>query len=1010
MRNFIYQTTFITLFGLSYSHAQKTAIYTNDLKDFYRAVELFKDEQFQSAQQIFMQVQRENKQHDVLADCAYYIAISAVKLNQGNADVLMEHFIAEYPTSSKLNQAYWEVAQFYFKNRQYPFALEWLEKVNLEQLTLEEKDRFYFQKGYVYFDAKNLEPAKENLMRVVNSPEFGSQADYYLGVINYEGDNYTEASQYFDRVGDNEKYKEKMAYFQADMNFKLGNFDKSIELSKAAMPKATAIEKSELNKIIGESYFNQQKYAEAIPYLKEYKGKKGKWTNTDFYLLGYAYYKQNDFENALMQFNKIIDGSDFVAQNAYYHLGESYLKTNRKPEALSAFKNASEMEFDLKIKEDAALNYAKLSYEIGNPYESVPTVLSNFLNTYPNTPNKQEIETLLINSYITSKNYREALVLLEKNKSFANKVAYQKVTFYRGLELYTDGNYKEALEMFNKSLSEPRDPKFTARATFWKAETEFGSENFQEALISFKQFQNSAEAKNTPEFKNLNYNIGYAYFKLKDYDQAAQAFEKYVATEKKDVSRLNDSYLRLGDSQFVTAKYWPAMEAYNKAIDMKGIDADYAAYQKAISYGFVQRTDSKIDDLKAFLTKYPKSQYRDDALYELANTYSNQAKNDLAITTYDQLIKEFNNSSFTARSILRQGLIFYNSNKAQPALIKFKKVVADFPGSPESVEAVSTARQIYVDAGNVEEYSNWVKTLDFVEVTDTDLDNTTYESAEKMYLQNNKKGATTGFLSYVTKFPNGIHALKANFYLAQLYFSDDLENNAIEHYEYVIAKNRSEFTEQALARLSEIYLKKKDYGNGIPVLKRLETEADFPQNITFAQSNLMKAYYEQLDFANAELYADKVLANPKIEDRVRNDAQTIIARSAIKTKNEAKAREWYGKLLKSAKGELAAEAHYYDAFFKNKDGNFKESNEVVNKIIKEFPSYRYYFIKSLIIKAKNDYSLNDAYSALVLLDALVEQSKEYPDILEEAQKLQTEYKNKEAERNASIQNQPTTQP
>ncbi|MFY8188043.1 MAG: tetratricopeptide repeat protein [Flavobacterium sp.] len=1004
MRNLIYQTAFIAMFGLQYVHGQKTAIYTNELKEFYRAVELYKDQQYLSAQQLFTQVQKDTKQHDVLADCAFYIAISAVKLNQANADVLMEHFIAEYPTSSKLNQAYWEVGQFYFKNRQYPFALQWLEKVNLEQLTLEEKDRFYFYKGYVYFEAKNIDGATENLNRVVNSKEFGTQARYYLGVISYEGDKYTEANQYFDQVGNEDKYKEKMAYFQADMNFKLGKFDKAIELSQAAMPKATAVEKSELNKIIGESYFNQKKYAEAIPFLNQYKGKKGKWNNTDFYMLGYAYYKQNDFENALMQFNKIIDGSDFVAQNAYYHLGESYLKTNRKAEALSAFKNASEMDFELKIKEDAAYNYAKLSYENGNPFQSVPEVLSQFTKNYPSNPNKIEIQNLLINSYITSKNYQEALVLLENNKSFENKVAYQKVTFYLGLESYTNGKYKEALEMFGKSLSEPRSPKFTARATFWKGETEFGLENFKEALLSFKQYQNSTEVASTPEYKNLDYHLGYAYFKLKDYEKAAQFFEQFIAKEKKDKALLNDSYLRLGDSQFVSAKYWPAMESYNKAIEMKGIDADYAAYQKAISYGFVQRTDSKIEDLNSFLKKYPKSQYRDDALFELANTYNNQGKNELAISTYDVLIKEFNNSSFTARSILRQGLIHYNSNKPQPALIKFKKVVAEFPGTPESMEAVSTARQIYVDAGNVEEYSNWVKTLDFVEVTDNDLDNTTYESAEKMYLQSNSKGATSGFLGYVTKFPNGTHALKAHFYLAQLYFADGLENSAIDHYEFVIAKNRNEFTEQSLARLSEIYLKKKDYGNANAVLLRLEKEADFPQNITFAQSNLMKVFYEQQDYPNAVIYADKVLLQPKIEERVKNDAQTIIARSAIKTNNEAKAREWFGKLLKTAKGELAAEAHYYDAFFKNKDGKFKESNEVVEKIINNYRNYDYFFKKSLLVKAKNDYNLNDSFNALVMLEALIKQGNDYPDILEEAQKLQTEYKTKEAERNSSIQN------
>ena len=175
-----------------------------------------------------------------------------------------------------------------------------------------------------------------------------------------------------------------------------------------------------------------------------YKGKKGKWNNTDFYQLGYTYYQQKDYENAISQFNKIIDGNDGVAQNAYYHLAESYLKTDKKQQALNAFKTASEMEFDLKIQEDAYLNYAKLSYEIGNPYKSVPEVMNDYMAKYPNTPYKSEINTLLISSYITSKNYKEALVLLEKNKSPENKLAYQKVTFYRGLELYTDGDFKGA--------------------------------------------------------------------------------------------------------------------------------------------------------------------------------------------------------------------------------------------------------------------------------------------------------------------------------------------------------------------------------------------------------------------------------------------------------------------------------------------------------------------------------------------------------------------------------------
>jgi len=986
--------------------AQQSAIYTNDLREFNKALALYKEKQYQAAQIIFEKVKAENvnKNSDVEADCAYYIANCAIRLNQSDADQKMESFVENYPTSTKQNQAYIEVAHYYFEQGKYPQSMKWFDKVDESTLSQDDRDKYNFQKGYTFFTSGNKKEASNYFNQVLNSKEYGSQAKYYLGFMAYESDDYTKATKLFDEVSGEEKYQEKMSYFQADMNFKLGKFDKAIDLGKAAMAKSNAQEKSELNKIIGESYFNLKQYDKAIPYLNEYRGKKGKWNNTDFYQLGYAYYKQGDFENAIAQFNKIIDGKDAVAQNAYYHLGESYLKTDKKQQALNAFKNASEMEFDAKIQEDAYLNYAKLSYEIGNSYQSIPAVLSGFIEKYPNNPSRAEVETLLINSYITSKNYKEALVLLEKNKS-SNREAYQKVTFYRGLELYTDGSYQEALAMFKKSLGERNNAKFTARATFWKAETEYVLDNFNEALLTYKQFIGSAEAKNTPENKNIYYNVGYTYFKLKEYDQAATNFQSFITTGAKDDKvRLNDAYLRLGDSYYVSAKYWPAMDAYNKAIEIKGIDADYAAYQKAISYGFVSRNDKKIEDLNSFVKNFPKSQLRDDALYELGNTYVTEKKTELAVQTYDKLIAEYKGGSYASKAILRQGLVYYNAEKDQLALAKLKKVVAEYPNTPEALEAVSTARLIYLDSGKVDEYATWVKTLDFVEVSDAELDNDTYEAAEKQYLQNNTKPAITALSGYVAKFPNGVNALKANFYLAQSYFADGLPNNAIPNYEFVISKPRNEFTEQSLARLSQIYLKKADYAKAVPVLKRLETEADYPQNITFAQSNLMKSYYDQKDYENAAVYAEKVLNNPKTDNAVKSDAQVIVARSAIKINDEAKAKTAYAKLLTIAKGELAAEALYYDAYFKNKDGKFDASNTAVQKLAKDYSGYKYFGAKGLVLMAKNFYGLKDSFQANYILESVLKNFKDYPDVVEEAQKELDIIKGEEAKRNSSIQN------
>jgi tetratricopeptide (TPR) repeat protein len=994
-----YIIVFLTITTLGFS--QKSAIYSNEFEEFNRAVLLFKNKQYQSAEILFDKVKSESTNADIQSDCAYYAATCAIHLNQPNADELMENFVADYPTSSKQNQAFGEVAHYYFDQGNYTKSLEWFDKIDESTLTSEELEKYYFQKGYSFFTAKNVKEATSYFNKVTNSAVYGSQAKYYLGFMAYEVDNYKEANKQFEQVATEDKYKEKMSYFQADMNFKLGKFQSAIDLGLVAMQKSNALEKSELSKIIGESYFNLKQFDKALPYLKEYKGKKGKWNNTDFYQLGYTYYKQNDFENAISQFNKIIDGKDFVAQNGYYHLGECYLKTDRKLQALNAFKNASEMNFDAKIQEDAALNYTKLSYEIGNSYQSVPDVLNGFITKYPKNANRNEIENLLINSFISSKNYKDALVLLEKNKNAINKAAYQKVTFYRGLELYADSNLKEALAMFKKSINEPQDAKFTARATFWKAETEFGLDNFNDALLSFKQFIGSADAKNTIENKNINYNIAYCYFKLKEYDQAATFFQANIDANKEDKTRLNDAYLRMADSRFVTSKYFPALEAYNKVIEAKSFDADYASYQKAICYGFLSKNDQKIDSFNNFLKNFPKSQYRDDALFELGNTYVTESKTDLAVATYDQLLAEFKNGSYNAKAVLKQGLVYYNNDKDELAIAKFKKVAADYPNTPEAVEAVATARLIYVDNGKVDEFATWVKTLSFVSVTDAELDNDTYSYAEKQYLQGNSKPATSGFVSYLAKFPNGIHSLNANFYLAQLYFADGLEKNAIPNYEYVITKPRNEFTEQALARLSGIYIKLND-AKSLQTLKRLETEADFPQNITFAQANLMKLYYEQKEYTNAVIYAEKVLANPKTDISVKSDAQIIVARSAIKSGEEVKAKIAYAKLQTLAKGELAAEALYYDAYFKNKESKFELSNKAVNKLSKDFSGYKYFGAKGLVVMAKNFYGLKDSYQATYILNAVLENFKEFEDVQAEAQKELELITTEEAKTNSSV--------
>ena len=820
-RLFSMKLNFVTisfLFGGMFfcATAQETQIFRHQDKYYQNALALYDSQQYQAAQNLFNSVRETTNNKEVEANSTCYAAGAAIRLNQRGADKLMEDFVNRYPTSIKRNSAFIDVGDYYFESGKYPYALKWYNKIDRTNIRRSDSNRLNFNMGYACYATNQYSEAERYLNNVSNSSTYGSQATYYLGFIAYEQDDYNSANERFDEITDPTVLKEKLSYYQADLNFKSGNFAKAIEMAEAQLPKSDRNEKSELHKIIGESYFNLGRYSKAIPHLKKYRGRKGKWSNTDFYLLGYSYYQQGDFESAVGQFNKIVGGRNTVAQNAYYHLAECYLKLDQKTEALNAFRNAAQMPFSQEIEKDALLNYARLSYEIGNPYEAVPEVMVRYLKKFPDNQHEDEIKGLLVDSFITAKNFVGALELLEKKSSYANPETYQKVAFYRGVELFMENNYVDALETFIKSLKNSPHKTFKARAQFWKAESEYRLHRYREALASFDAFETILISKNLEEYQQLAYNQGYCYFKLKAYNSAINSFKNAVELPNSEAVIKTDALMRLADSYFVTNNFKVALDTYETASSMNSNEKDYALFQKALCHGFMNNDAAKIDELMQFIERYTQSSYQDDALFELGNTYIQNNEEALGLRAYEQLYQQFAQSKLAPQALLRQGLIHYNANRNEQALKKLKAVVSAFPKSQEARQAVETAKLVYIDLGRVSEYATWARNLAIVEVSDSELDNASFEAAYRKYIEGKTQSAIRAFEDYLKEFPNGTRSLQANFSLAQLYFSEDERNKALQRYKQVIDSGVNEYYEQALTRVCGIYVDANNYETAIP--------------------------------------------------------------------------------------------------------------------------------------------------------------------------------------------------
>src|SRR5690606_20937240 len=168
-------------------------------------------------------------------------------------------------------------------------------------------------------------------------------------------------------------------------------------------------------------------------------------------------------------------------------------------------------------------NYAKLSYEL-EFHQVALAATQEYLKTYPKSRRQEEAKTLLAEVLLSTKNYRDAVDILEsipKRGKEAN-AAYQKVTYYRGLEYYNERAFENAISMFMRSEQHRYDEEIYALSTYWKAEAMYEVRKYGEAVTNFNKFLRLPGASKTDVYGYANYALAYAAFRNGNYNRSEE--------------------------------------------------------------------------------------------------------------------------------------------------------------------------------------------------------------------------------------------------------------------------------------------------------------------------------------------------------------------------------------------------------------------------------------------------------------------------------------------------------
>lgn len=946
--------------------------------NFEKAVTLYQTANYIAAENIISELLETVGETEPLRfDLEYYRLMCLVKQNKPLAESAITSYLEIQKGNPRQNQLWYELAKMQFINKRFPLAVRTFSKVQPKLLSKTDYDDFVFYNGYSNFEAGNLKQASQAFFEIRKSNStYVPSATYYWGYINYIEGNYKTALDEFSKLKNDRKFSGFINYYTIQIYYLQERYADVIEMGPGMVSAAPEEQKNELLKIVGDSYYQTGKYINAIQYLEAYQGVNGRKTPEDFFRLGYCYYKANIFDKAVLAFEKASVNKDALAQNAFYHLADCHLQTNDKNKARVAFEQASKFSFDPQIEEDALFNFAKLTYELSySPFNETIKAFDQYISKYPDSKRNDAAFDYLVKVYMTTRNYKDAISSIEKikNQSPSIKESYQRVTLFRGLELFNDGHYANAMEYFDKSLENAGyNSSYKAQALYWKAESYFRTGKFNQAIEAYQKFQQTPGSFSMKEFGAAYYNIGYSYFNTHRYSDASTWFRKYLTHTQRDKRLEADASNRVGDTYFQNRQYEQAGEYYNRSYQLKNYDPDYALFQLALCHGLSHDYQEKIKQLNNLIEQFPTSSFVDDSYFEIGRTYERLNDIDQAVAIYEKFNSNISNSNLTRKTYLQLGLIYYNQSKPDLSLENYKKVVEKYPNSEEAKAALVGIKNNYVDMNKVDDYFAYVNGLgSATHVSVNEQDSLFYMAAEKSYMEGNAN-AGEQLNQYLTRFPKGSFSTNATFYLAEYYYSNSQYSKSLGYYEEVVLMPDNIFTEQSLIKAAELNFNAEKNEKSLEYFIRLEKLANTKWNLLRARLGIMRCYYLLNKPALTVKAAVSLLATENITELMTREANFKLAKSYYLLNNESEALKYFNLFANDTKSIEGAESKHFKAQILFNQNKFDESeNEIMDFISKNTP-HQYWLAKSFILLSDVYLKKNDVFQAKHTLKSIID--------------------------------------
>ncbi len=883
------------------------------------------------------------------------MALALFERGEGKSLDALIAFIDEHPTSPLATTAQMKIGDYYFYRGDWDNAMLSYSLVRPTAQDLDANEDLLYRKAYCNLRQGNYDVAEQQYHRLAATKRYGQASVFYKAYVEYANGNLDDALDRFQHIDPTTELGYQAQYYITQIKYNRAQYADVIATGRQLLSEQqNNYFDAELNRMVGESYYHQGNEREARTYLQRYLAEpEGDIYRTAAYTMGVLDFKDGNYTSTAQLMPLATDQDDALAQSAWLYLGQAKRKLGDLNGAARAFEQSAQMNHDRSVRETAFYNYA-ISQNQGarTPFDKSIDMFEQFLNDYPKSRYKDQVEGYLVDAYLTSTDYDRALQSINhiKNPSAKVKRAKQYVLYNLGVQALSNGQDQQAVTYLKQAVElGNQDKTVLNESRLWLAEAQYRTGDYKGATGNQMTYVN-ATGKGDDNYSLAQYNLGYSLYQQRRYAEAKKAFQNALAGGKLADELKADAYNRLGDTQYYTQEYAAAQASYDRALaDAKGGAKDYSMYQKAMMLGMTKQYGQQVAALDALIKAYPKSDLIPQAMLERAGALASDGKAGEAVAAYNALLKAYPNSVEARRGLLQMAVIDKNMNNEDAAIEAYKKVIKTYPSSEEALAAAEDLKLIYADRGQLAEFQRFLGGIPGGPRVDvSEVDRLTFEAAEKAAIAT--KPSITKMQQYLQQNPNGAYAAKARYYIARHNYNNGKYNETLTGLDEALrAGKQASWAEDAMAMRSDALMRLGKAADALQSYKELANLSSSEDNRTTAELGMMRAAKQLSNWSELKSVCASLLQRGGLSAGEEKEVTMNRAIAASHLGDSKSAETDLKTLARDTKSEEGAQAAYELAQLQFDAGNIKQAERTANSLVDAGTPHHYWLARTFIL-------------------------------------------------------------